>query len=78
MERKQARLAMTPELLFAMGSGRLEVISNPLPDDAVMVGAGFDAVAQYFFVVVESATFASVRFGDPLPLLPPPHFRRLE
>lgn len=74
---RRAVLRCTPEILIWMGSGIFEVVANPLPSDAQIVGAFYDGERHTFAVVVESESFAPVEGGDLLPDLTAPTIRRL-
>jgi hypothetical protein len=75
--RHLAKFSITPEILMFMGSGKYEVVANPLPADAVMCGAFYDPERHTFTVLIESQTFASVEAGDCVPDIPSPQITHL-
>lgn len=56
----------------------VEVIDNPLPDDATVAGAEYDTVRGIWRIVVESASFEEVPPHASLPVLPVTVFRAIE
>lgn len=54
---KMRRINVAPEILLAFTRGKYEVISNPVPLDAKVVGYGFDRIGNCFYLEVESAEF---------------------
>lgn len=80
-ERRVERWLVTPEFLveFAKrGEPRaVEVVDHALPDDARYVAQFFDLDRACVCLLLESASFAPVLEGEPIPLRTPTTFRRL-
>jgi hypothetical protein len=74
---RRAILQVTPEFFMWIATGAFEVVMQPLPPDAKLVGAFYDHHRNLFGVVIESQEFEEVREGAILPTLHPPFFERL-
>jgi hypothetical protein len=85
-ERRIKRLHVTPDCLLFLAKrldGLTYVEIEGIPDDAHAVGATHDIGRDQIVILVESAEFAPVAEGDPVPdlitaLLIPPGRRRHE
>lgn len=72
-ERRAALLYISAPLLvelFTAGEHRYEVIEHPIPDDAQVIGAEYNAVYDRWELALASATFAPVPEFARLPELP--------
>lgn len=60
------------------GSNKVEVIENALPPDTKFLRATVDNTPGYNFIglIVESASFKDIPYGNTLPYLPSPVFRK--
>ncbi len=76
IQRRQAVIRFSPELIVYLSRGRYEILKNELPDDARVVGGYFDQHRNSFCVVVESDTFPNTPIDVALPELPTPHVKR--
>lgn len=78
-ERRLTRLLVSPELVVHLAVGVLvEVLSNPVPGDAKVVGVTYDPARHDFVVFLEHQSFEPVPDGDSIPLLYGPTYRRLQ
>jgi hypothetical protein len=77
--RRLRLLEVAPELLAQFmkdGTGLIQVIANPLPDDARIVDARWSFSKQCIELIVESKSFPELHEGDHVPPLPLIRFRR--
>ena len=75
---RKAQVAVTPELVARLFSGRFEITAHALPSDARKIGAGYDPGRDEFWVLFTSEEFDEVPDGGTVPFLPPPVVTRLE
>lgn len=71
------RFLVSPELIMMLGSGKYEVVENPLPEDIELQSAYYSERERAFCVVMHSEEFEPVTGGD-IPLVDRPTIRRLE
>ena len=58
--------------LFKHGSPAVEILANPLPDDATFVHATYDHERDCLWLFVESASFDEIADGHIVPVHPDP------
>lgn len=75
--RRLRRLAVSPEFLLFLKSGRYEVRENSLPSDARIVGYGADPVVQCLFVTFWSSEYPPVPEFETIPFADVPHIQTL-
>ncbi len=76
IQRRQAVIRFSPELIVYLTRGRYEIVKNATPDDVRVAGAYFDQHRNSFCVVVESESFPNTPIDVALPELPMPHVKR--
>lgn len=65
------RFQAAPELIMRLGSGKYEVIANPLPEDAKIERSYYDEDARAFTIIVQSQEFEPVLWGETIPTITP-------
>jgi len=72
------RMLVTPELLAHMAVGTFRVVKNAVPEDARVVGAGYDSERACCELFLTHPSFAHITEGDPVPICDAPMFERVE
>lgn len=52
----------------------VQVVANPLPDDAEIVRVGYDAISGSAYFIIQSASYEDVPEGDAIPAADVPLF----
>ena len=70
------QMLISPEVLMMLGRGSFRVVKNEVPEDAKLVGAGYDGTD--FYLILESRDFLLVDDGEATPTHTPPQIERLD
>ncbi len=71
-ERRLRAVLVQPESVIKIACGTFHVVENSIPDDIVIVGAGWSLERHCFYVTIGHASFDPVPFGDMVPIHPCP------
>lgn len=78
---RRALIQISAQLLVDMSKAGppkvLQVLENPLPQDARAVGGRYDSIRDVFELAIESEVFDDIPETKLLPLLPPSVFGEL-
>lgn len=77
-ERGIKRMPISIELLANLGSGKFEVIANPLPPDAKAFHADYNEKEKVVNLFISSEEFSPVVDDSPIETVEPPTIKRLE
>lgn len=62
--------------MMTRGASAVDVVANPLPEDATLIGMAVDPDQRGVWVIVHSKTFDDVPHGALIPVHPDPLFER--